>query len=505
MKRLKTVLATAVLAVLICLAGCTAIKDEQATPDGPVKVEFVSSNDAYGSVVGYASQTIKPGATSKRVAAYANDYCVFTGWSDGVESVVREGETFTSDCTIVANFEMKRTGLPSIEISMSSGDEVTSKTEYENVTVSTKNAQGETELENVTARLRGRGNATWKLMEKKSYKLKLYEKENILGTGTGEAKEWVLLANHCDQSLIRNQVAFYLARNLDGLEFTVGCQQVEVYINGIYKGVYLLCDQIEVRESRVNIEVDISKADTGYLVELDEYADDDYPEGENVNYVVAGEKMFTIKSDATETQIPKIKEHLQTVHDAIMSGEEHLVRRYVDLDSCIDAYLVEEFTLNIDVGWSSFFFYKKAGDEKLYFGPVWDFDLAMGNDKRLYSGGSKGFYVGNSQSDFKQRSVWFGALMEQDWFKKLVRARWEEKRELFEGAADYAAELALCLETAAQRNFDTWDSLGTRINQEPDHIVAFKSYKQHTDNLVTWLESRYKWLNAYIKMNLPKR
>lgn len=503
MRHLKTIPVLTALLALLCLAGCSFLGGEQKAT-GPVKVNFVSSNDAYGSVVGYESQTIQPGATSKKVAAYANDNCVFTGWSDGVKEALREGETFDSDCTIVANFELKRLGLPVIEITMPAGDEVTSKTEYEYVTVTAKNITGETELENVTARLRGRGNATWK-MEKKSYKLKLDEKENLLGTGKGKAKEWVLLANHCDQSLIRNQVAFNLARNMEGLEFTVGCQQVEVYINGIYKGVYLLCDQIEVRDSRVDIEVDLSKADTGYLVEIDEYADDDYPGGENVNYVVAGEKMFTIKSDATSAQIPLIKEHLQKVHDAIMSGEEHLIRRYVDLDSCIDAYLVEEFTINIDVGWSSFFYYKKAGDDKLYFGPVWDFDLAMGNDKRLYDGGSKGFYVGNSQSEFKQRSIWFGKLMEQYWFKKLVRARWEEKRELFEGAADYAAGLAAELEEAAERNFDTWDSLGERINQEPDHIVAFKTYKQHTDNLVSWLCDRYDWLNSYIKMNLPKR
>lgn len=506
MKNKKIIILLSAVLLLCFVAGCDLIVPQKGSdkPDGAVNVTFVSSNDNYGSVVGYATQTIQPGKTSRQVAAYANDFCVFTGWSDGVKDIVRSGETFTKDCTIVANFELINSGLPVIEITMPAGDEVVSKEIYEQVTVTAKDGKGNVSLENVTGKLRGRGNATWK-MEKKSYKLKLDKKENLLDTGTGPAKDWVLLANHCDQSLIRNQVSFYLARNMEGLEYTVGCQQVEVFLNGICKGVYLLCEQIEVQENRVNIEYDPAVLDTGYLVEIDEYADDDDPGGENVSYVVAGEKMFSLKSDVTPAQIPYVKEYLQTVHDAIMSGDEHRVRRYVDLDSCIDAYLIEEFTMNIDVGWSSFYFYKKPGDEHLYFGPVWDFDLAIGNDKRLRDGGSKGFYVGDSYSDYKQRSVWFGALMEQYWFKKLVRARWEEKRDLFAGASAYAAVCVELVKTAAERNFDIWDSLGTRINQEPDHIVAYKTYDQHAQNAVSWLADRYDWLNSYIKLNLPKR
>lgn len=508
--RKTIILIFAVCLLALCSAGCDFIIPEKIfsgsdkTPDSPVKVEFVSSNDNYGSVLGYASQTIHPGKVSKQVAAHANDFCIFTGWSDGVKDVVRKGETFLKDQTITANFELVRTGLPVIEITMPAGDEVVSKEIYETVTVTAKNGDGSVSLEGAAGKLRGRGNATWK-MEKKSYKLKFDQKQNMLDTGKGPAKDWVLLANHCDQSLIRNQVSFYLARNMEGLEYTVACQQVEVFINGICKGVYLLTEQIEVQENRLDLPYDSAVLDTGYLVELDDYADDDNPNGENISYVVAGEKMFSLKSDVTPAQIPYIKDYLQKVHDAIMSGDEHRVRRYVDLDSCIDAYLIEEFTMNIDVGWSSFYFYKKPGDEHLYFGPLWDFDLAIGNDKRLRDGGSKGFYVGDSNSGYKQRSLWFGALMEQHWFKILVRKRWEEKRDLFEGASAYAAVCVELVQSAAERNFDIWESLGRRINQEPNHIVAYTTYDQHADNAVAWLADRYDWLNAYIKMNLPKR
>ena len=307
MKTKKIIILLSAVLLLCFVAGCNLImpEREQSKPDGTVNVTFVSSNDNYGSVVGYATQTIQPGKTSRQVAAYANDFCVFTGWSDGVKDVVRSGETFTKDCTIVANFELINSGLPVIEITMPAGDEVVSKEIYEQVTVTAKDGKGNISLENVTGKLRGRGNATWK-MEKKSYKLKLDKKENLLDTGTGPAKDWVLLANHCDQSLIRNQVSFYLARSMEGLEYTVGCQQVEVFLNGICKGVYLLCEQIEVQENRVNIEYDPAALDTGYLVEIDEYADDDDPGGENVSFVVAGEKMFSLKSDVTPAQIPYV-------------------------------------------------------------------------------------------------------------------------------------------------------------------------------------------------------
>ena len=507
----KTIILLSVVFLLaVCFAGCDFIIPEKVfsgsdnAATGPVKIEFVSSNPNYGKVLGASSQTISPGKVSRQVVAHANDFCVFTGWSDGVKDAIRSGETFEKNSTITANFELVRTGLPWIEITMPAGDEVVSKDIYETVTVTAMDGDGNVSLDSVAGKLRGRGNATWK-MEKKSYKLKLDKKENLLNTGTGPAKDWVLLANHCDQSLIRNQVAFYLARNMEGIEYTVGCQQVEVFINGIYKGVYLLTEQIEVQENRLNLSYDTGTLDTGYLVELDDYADDDNPTGENKTFVVAGDKMFSLKSDVAPAQIPYIKGYLQKVHDAIMSGEEHRVRKYVDLDSCIDAYLIEEFTMNIDVGWSSFFFYKKAGDDHIYFGPLWDFDLAIGNDKRLRDGGSKGFYVGDSHSEFKQRSLWFGALMEQHWFRVLVRKRWEEKRDLFADASAYAAVCTELVRDAAERNFDIWGSLGKRINQEPDHIVAYTTYDQHADNAVAWLADRYEWLNAYIKINLPTR
>ncbi len=498
---MKIIFAVAAVTLLICFSGC---RKHEKTADGPVDVSFVSANERCGSVSGYTAQTIQPGEKSKRVVAYPADNFVFTGWSDGVKEAERSGETFPESTTVTANFAFKQVGLPVIEISLEGGDEIKSKTQYSRIGLTVRNENGETELEDASAQLRGRGNATWKLMEKKSYKLKLGEKENLLDTGRGKAKDWVLLANHCDQSLIRNQVAFNLARSLDGLEFTTGCRQVEVLINGVYKGVYLLCEQMEVNESRVNIEVDPEKPDTGYLVELDEYADDDEGAKENETYVVAGGKMFSLKSDVTKNQAQYIKGYLQTVHDAIMSGDQALISRYVDLDSCIDAYLVEEFVLNIDVGWSSFYFYKKPGDDRLYFGPLWDFDLAIGNDKRLFSGGHEGYYVGDDSSDFTQRSIWYGELMNHGWFKKMVRARWEEKKALFEDAYRYAAQCVKEIETAANRNFDTWESLGTRINQEPDHIVNMLTYEKHAQHAISWLQNRYKWLNAYFSETLPK-
>ena len=107
-------------------------------------------------------------------------------------------------------------------------------------------------------------------MEKKSYRLQLDEKYNMLGIDTGEAKTWVLLANHCDQSMLRNRTGFRLGNMLDGIECSSSDIFVDLYINGRYNGVYLLCEQVAVQKHRVNIKV-TDDLNSGYLIELDRY------------------------------------------------------------------------------------------------------------------------------------------------------------------------------------------------------------------------------------------
>lgn len=490
----KIILILALLLLIIACASCS--NDGNATAE-TVNIIFRSNDDLKGTVKGSTEQTLKKGEKTDWVIAEANEGFEFTGWSDGVKDIKREGEIFENDADIMAMFSLPASELPLLSFTMESGNEVTSKTQYTPITLSISNADEKYCIENVSGDLRGRGNATWN-MAKKSYRLKLGKKANLLGQGRGEAKDWILLANHCDQTLLRNYLAFKLADQLDGFEYVSSASFVEVMINGDYKGVYLLCEQVEVQENRVNIEVDPNKLDTGYLIELDQYADDDAGTQEGVTFFRAGGQMYTVKSDANTEQMNFIRDHISKVDAAIRKGKKAEIEPLIDLASCIDMYLLQEYMLNIDVGWSSFFMYKKPDGGKLYFGPVWDLDLAAGNDRRLYSGGHEGIYVADGGGlGLTQESQWYIALMKNQWFKDMVLARWEEVKHIFEDASSVAEKTANSMKTAIERNFEKWNIFGQRINQEPDGVLFLSNYRQHSKHLYKWLDNRYTWLDNY--------
>lgn len=485
----RTIMIFMLMLSVMLTAACTGAPTRDPNS---VEVIFSVESDNYGKIRGSARQVLAPGAITMGVTAEPNVGFKFSHWSDGVTDAYRSDESFSEDTRIVAYFDIDYSELPMFCFTMEGGDEVTSKTEYTDVTLSISNTAEEYCLDEVSARLRGRGNATWS-MEKKSYKIKLDEKENLLGQGKGKAKQWVLLANHCDQSMLRNYMAFWLGNRLDGLEWTSSASFVEVMINGDYKGVYLLCEQTQTNKNRVNVETEEDVIDTGYLIELDKYADSDEDSKEGVTYFTVNGRNYGFKDDVTPEQCSFMKEYIAQTEAAIMSGDRSRIEQYIDLDSCIDMYLVQEYMMNIDVGWSSFYMYKKPGD-KLYFGPVWDFDLAAGNDTRLYGGDYKNLYVG-IEMNYGQENVWYIALMRQEWFRTLVIDRWNETKELFAGASAEAERMAKIIKNAADRNFEKWDSLGEIINMEPGHIVALKSYEEHAQYLCEWLSNRFLWLD----------
>ena len=102
-----------------------------------------------------------------------------------------------------------------------------------------------------SARIKVRGHSTSSYV-KKPFKIKFDKKQKILAF-SGKYKNWVLLANYLDKAVLRTSFAFYISRII-GLEYTPRCESVDVILNGNFRGNYMICDQIEVKEGRVVIE-----------------------------------------------------------------------------------------------------------------------------------------------------------------------------------------------------------------------------------------------------------
>lgn len=258
--------------------------------------------------------------------------------------------------------------------------------------------------------IKGRGNSTWGL-DKKPYQIKLAEKASLLdGLASNKAKTWLLLANRCDQTQLRNYVALRTALAA-GLAATPDCEFVDLYYDGEYRGLYLLTEKVEIGSGRVDIAEIKNESSTGddlddlpigvdintygyefhYVSDAEQSATSNIKGGyllelDNANYskercyfkTSAGYFVLKSPENATYEQMKYISEYVQAAVAAASSASGNAAK-YFDLDSLARFFLVNELAKNSDyMRYSSTFFYKDADSDVLRAGPVWDFDLAFG-------------------------------------------------------------------------------------------------------------------------------
>ncbi len=334
--------------------------------------------------------------------------------------------------------------LPQVHVTTNGNVGINSKTEWVGGNITIFDKRGNESL-SMNSEFRGRGNSTW-LMPKKAYAVKLNKKEQVLGMPSH--KRWVLLANWLDRTLLRNDVAFEIARKC--LPFTPRGEFVELYLNGEHRGNYYLCEQIRVDKNRVNID-EIDENTTGeditggYLLEFDTYAEEEI----NYFYTKCKNLPVTIKSPdedvVTSWEHPAfvyIKDYVNSVEDALEQGSWDAVEKLIDVKSYADWFLVYNLTGNAEPGWpKSCYMYKKRGG-KLYAGPAWDFDCAT------FMPGKKGLLL--------CKALWYPRLLEHEEFKQLLKRRWGELRCEFEKIPSYIDEQAGWIKESNEVNFEMW-------------------------------------------------
>ncbi len=375
------------------------------------------------------------------------------------------------------------TGLPVIYITTEAP--VVSKDDYVNGTMKIDgNLQYTDGLYNGNIQIKGRGNSTW-LAEKKPYKIKLGSKSTILGMPAD--KEWALLANYYDKSLMRNDVAFELSERL-GLKWTPRRRFVEVFMNGEYEGNYLLTETVEVADNRLNITVMDEKKGTdtsgGFLVENDAMRDGDYwfntPRG----------LPFVMKTpdDVSTLQYNHIKDYVSNIESILYNNaySDTAFQENIDADSFINWFLVNEIMRNRDaIMYSSVFFYKDK-DSKFSMGPVWDFDLSSGG------------YTGNDPEGwFVKDADWLGWPFNNDAaYRQKVKTKWNSvKADKLNTILTYIDEIKNNLQYSQVQNFKRWNIMTESVY---DGSIVAGSYDNEVSNLKNFLDKRIKWMDTEI-------
>lgn len=334
--------------------------------------------------------------------------------------------------------------------------------------------------------IKGRGNSTWS-MPKKPYSLKLAEKASLLDMS--KHKRWVLLANYADKSLLRTEAAFKLGYIFNNLAWTPQSRQVDLYLNGNYRGVYQLTEQIKIDENRVDIKkIKSDKPQNGYILEAD------WRKGEMYNFTTSKGVVFCCfdPDEDLDDVFDKIKTDVQNVENVLYSAyfidATDGYRKYLDTESFIDWYFVNEITKNVDsqFGLSVYMYYD---EEKLKYcmGPVWDFDYAIGNVNYADSRYETGWWVKNS--------IWISRLFEDPVFVVEVKMRWNEKKAEVQDVFQYIDERAEYLNLAADYNFRKWLVLDKQV-AEAAYISG--SYRYQVDFVKLWLQERLYWLDGAI-------
>ncbi|MES2062986.1 MAG: CotH kinase family protein [Bacteroidota bacterium] len=425
-----------------------------------------------------AAATVKIGDVTQVSGVTANDF------TKPVTYTVTDSKSVSKDYIVsIYNF----TGLPIFNITTSGP--VVSKDDY--VTGSLKvNTNGlfEQTTNDIALQIKGRGNSTWG-MPKKPYRLKFNSKAKLLGLAS--AKNWVLLANYSDKTLMRNYIANNVSQSLNG-DFAPHSIFVEVVMNNEYQGTYILTEQVEVNTGRVDIPElkptnnGASEITGGYLLELDQRQEDPY------RFKTLGNLPFTIKSpDVPSTQqTDYIQTYIQDTENAIFAANfadpVNGYAKYINSDSFINWFLVNELFKNQDAANFSSMFYYKNRDGKLGMGPTWDFDLGAGNVDYSDATQPTGWWV--------RTGPWFNRLFQDPAFAAKVKTRWQFLKAngipaMYKSIDDTQVYLTL----PAKENFTKWNILNQYVWPNP---VVLGTYPKEVAQLKQWLTQRVAWLDS---------
>ena len=244
----------------------------------------------------------------------------------------------------------------------------------------------------LTMEIKGRGNYSWTGFDKKPYRIKLADKQPLLGMK--KSKHFTLLA-HADDSndrkgFMRNAVGLELSKMI-GLAWTPDAKPLEVVLNGDYIGLYFLTEHIRVDKDRVNIveqedgETDSEAITGGWLVEIDNYDDDPH-----ITIYEGGKTTMWITYKTPEELSFQQEQYLtqqMTLIDNLVYGDKNSneLWNYIDMDALAKFYIVQELTDNYESFHGSCYLHKEKGaNEKWHFGPVWDFGSSFNRDKSQY-------------------------------------------------------------------------------------------------------------------------
>ena len=366
---------------------------------------------------------------------------------------------------------------------------------------------------NIGIKVRGQSSAKF---PKPGYSVEVRDEKgeglDVSMLGLPPADDWVFHGPYVDKSMMRNALAHWLFRQAG--HYSPRTKHFDLYINGVYRGVYVLIEKIKRGKYRVDVsklkETDISGDDVtgGYIWAFDKTGtntggmgnEDINKEGfktaDGLNVIMHYPK----KENLQQQQQAYLKKYLEDLENLFKNGKNGSgYENYVDMTSALDYVLHEEVTNNSDSYWCSFFLHKPKDSKggKVTLGPAWDFNLAMSNGSQpenggnnggnngfnwnMWGGGGGGGGMGSSgttgwqiESSMKTGMSglkipnWLTGMWKDSHYQSELKKRWAELRSgvWHTKTMDmYLDSMKTYLTKAADRNFKRWPNLGKSSGQ----------------------------------------
>ena len=345
-------------------------------------------------------------------------------------------------------------------------------------------------------------------------------------------EDFILYAPANDKSLLRNVLIYNLSKQI-GM-YTTRTRFVQLYINDSYNGLYVLMEKIKRNKNRVNIsKISASDVTGGYILKIDKSTGDSpsgsdnyYSEtfswrsgydtaGRLLSYLPYGSKKgeetyflyeYPKPEDITQAQKDYIRKYVDDFEKALLSADYKDpvkgYRAYIDVPSFVDFFLLNELSHNPDAYRLSTFMNKEKGG-KLKMGPIWDFNLAFGNDSRtpISAPYNWGFNFNNYyRNDGWLINFWWKRLLTDPYFATAVKNRWTELRATKFSDANILKvvddNIALLQKhDAVNKHFTRWKFLGVKL--QFNGFVG-QTYQEEVDYLKSWVRSRTTWMDQNI-------
>lgn len=374
------------------------------------------------------------------------------------------------------------TNLPTLYITLAGGAAMSSVSQNEYVPGTYTLVTGNTSdsIYEKALSIKGRGNYSWSF-EQKPYNIKLDAKNGMLGMGA--AKKWVLITTYSDKTLLRNYMILNLAVNV-GLRGAVEVRYVDVCFNGEYNGTYVLSGKIEIGNERIDVNY-------GILFEIEmQYRHSDCSNciiTDNGLHLVIKEYKGRGPEEVTDEEKNALKIQVNKAEEAM--SDSNLYPDYIDTDSFVKWYIINEFTKNYDSNFTTSCYCYINEDGKLAMGPPWDYDTCMGNQDSTATGTSpEGFHV--------REGAWYSVLFRNPSFLDDVKEMWMSMRD--EGVFDnlLASTDTLVTYISASESLDHARWPNALLISDLRGIQSLYTYREEVEYLKTWMNGRLIWLDA---------